>query len=103
MEADSPHPAPNKKFHCKPNGLVTVKTDLRMNVETPSQRPTASSVMNKPSVGGYNLRKPQRLTITVSWTVYQTMLDASDEQGRSLSNLAAYWLERQADCQKLNS
>lgn len=42
-------------------------------------------------------RKPQRITITVSWSVYKALLNASDQQGRSLSNLAAFWLERQAD------
>ena len=44
-----------------------------------------------------NTRKPQRITITVSWSLYQSLLDASDEQGRSLSNIAAYWLERMAE------
>ena len=42
-------------------------------------------------------RKPQRVTITVPWSTYQTLIKESDEQGRSLSNMAAYWLERQAD------
>lgn len=41
-------------------------------------------------------RKPQRVTITVPWSTYQTLIKESDEQGRSLSNMAAYWLERQA-------
>lgn len=54
-------------------------------------------VLSQAAGGGYNLRKPQRLTITVSWSVYQELLNASDAQGRSLSNLAAYWLERQAE------
>ena len=44
-----------------------------------------------------NTRKPQRITITVSWSLYQALLDTSDEQGRSLSNIAAYWLERMAE------
>lgn len=42
-------------------------------------------------------RKPQRITITVSWALYQSLIDTSDEQGRSLSNIAAYWLERMAE------
>ena len=42
-------------------------------------------------------RKPQRITITVSWSLYQSLLVNSDEQGRSLSNIAAYWLERMAE------
>ena len=39
-------------------------------------------------------RNPQRITITVSFATYQALLQRSDEQGRSLSNLAAYLLER---------
>jgi predicted CopG family antitoxin len=40
------------------------------------------------------LRKPQRVTITISWQTYQQLLDRSDNEGRSLSNLAAHLLER---------
>jgi hypothetical protein len=46
------------------------------------------------------IRKPQRLTITVPWSTYQALIATSDEQGRSLSNTAAYWLERQADAMR---
>ena len=42
-------------------------------------------------------RSSQRLTITVPWNLYDTLVQRSDQQGRSLSNLACYWLERQAD------
>jgi hypothetical protein len=49
------------------------------------------------AAGGFNLRRPLRITITVSWSVYQALVTSSDQQGRSLSNLAAYWLERQAE------
>jgi hypothetical protein len=53
---------------------------------------------NSPLSGGSVLtRKPQRLTITVSWSVYQSLIDASEDQGRSISNMAAYWLERQSE------
>ena len=45
-------------------------------------------------------RKPQRLTITVPWSTYQSLVETSSEQGRSLSNTAAYWLERQADAMR---
>lgn len=38
-------------------------------------------------------RKPRRLTITVSQYVMERLLDRSDEQGRSLSNYAAFLLE----------
>ena len=49
------------------------------------------------AVAGIYSRKPQRITITVSWSVYQSLIETSDHQGRSLSNAAAYWLERQAE------
>ena len=49
---------------------------------------------------GVASRKPQRITITVPWSTYQSLIATSDEQGRSLSNTAAYWLERQADAMK---
>ena len=49
------------------------------------------------AVAGIYSRKPQRITITVSWSVYQSLIATSDHQGRSLSNTAAYWLERQAE------
>jgi hypothetical protein len=49
------------------------------------------------SSGAYSFRKPQRLTITVPWNLYDILVQRSDQQGRSLSNLACYWLERQAD------
>jgi len=55
---------------------------------------SASSPLNGGSV---LTRKPQRLTITVSWSVYRSLIDASEEQGRSISNMAAYWLERQSE------
>jgi len=35
-------------------------------------------------------RTPRRLTITIPYGTYEQLLDRSDEQGRSLSNLAAY-------------
>ena len=42
-------------------------------------------------------RKPQRITITVSWGLYQQLATQCGHQGRSLSNLACYWLEQQAE------
>jgi type II secretory pathway component PulK len=41
-------------------------------------------------------RRPQRISITVSWRLHQSLLQRSDLEGRSLSNLAA-WLLEQAD------
>lgn len=38
-------------------------------------------------------RKPRRLTITVSQHVMERLLHYSDQQGRSLSNYAAFLLE----------
>ena len=45
-------------------------------------------------------RKPQRITITVSWGLYQKLLGCSDQQGRSLSNLACHWLELQSEAMR---
>lgn len=39
-------------------------------------------------------RKPQRITITLPYAVYQALVDWSDFEGRSLSNLAATLLEK---------
>jgi hypothetical protein len=68
----------------------------RKNVplELSSSRGSAGSVL----ADRLCTRKPQRITITVSWSVFEALQSASDQQGRSLSNLAAYWLERQAEC-----
>ena len=38
-------------------------------------------------------RTPQRISITLSWALHQRLLERSDEEGRSLSNLAAHLLE----------
>jgi hypothetical protein len=39
-------------------------------------------------------RRPVRVTITIPYNAYQALLELSNIQGRSLSNLAAYLLER---------
>ena len=41
-------------------------------------------------------RKPQRITVTVPWWLYQFLLESSDLEGRSVSNLACFWMEQQA-------
>ena len=46
---------------------------------------------------GYSSRKPQRITITVSHFVHEVLVEESLSQGRSLSNLASFWLELQAE------
>lgn len=38
-------------------------------------------------------RRPVRVTITIPYTAYQALVQRSNVQGRSLSNLAAYLLE----------
>lgn len=38
-------------------------------------------------------RKPQRVSITMSWALHQRLLKRSDLEGRSLSSLAAHLLE----------
>ncbi len=38
-------------------------------------------------------RKPRRLTITVSHHVFEALVEISDQQGRSISNYAAFLLE----------
>jgi len=41
-----------------------------------------------------SMRKPMRITITVSFSTHEALIRQSDEEGRSLSNLAAYLIER---------
>jgi hypothetical protein len=43
---------------------------------------------------GSAFKHPQRISITVSWHVLQALQRRADLEGRSLSNLAAYELER---------
>lgn len=46
--------------------------------------------MNLPSM----FRKPVRVTITLPHNIYLHLKDRSDEEGRSLSNLAAFLIEK---------
>jgi hypothetical protein len=39
-------------------------------------------------------RAPKRITITIPFSTFQALEHRSTEEGRSLSNLAAYLLER---------
>lgn len=41
------------------------------------------------------MRKPRRICITLPWSLYQALIEESGLQGRSLSNLACFWLEQQ--------
>ena len=38
-------------------------------------------------------RSPQRISITLPYGIYQKLLERSDLEGRSLSNLSAFLLE----------
>jgi hypothetical protein len=40
------------------------------------------------------VRSPKRLTITIPFSTFEKIISRSNEEGRSLSNLAAYLLER---------
>lgn len=42
---------------------------------------------------GPAFKHPQRITVTVAWHVLQALQRRADDQGRSLSNLAAFELE----------
>lgn len=47
-------------------------------------------------------RRPRKISVTVPQAVYETLLQQSEDQGRSLSSLASYWLQVQASrAQKL--
>ncbi|MEB3235279.1 MAG: hypothetical protein VKM98_07615 [Cyanobacteriota bacterium] len=38
-------------------------------------------------------RTPRRISITIPWELYETLVTRSNREGRSLSNLAAFVLE----------
>jgi hypothetical protein len=40
------------------------------------------------------VRSPKRLTITIPFSTFEKIVSRSNDEGRSLSNLAAYLLER---------
>jgi hypothetical protein len=52
-----------------------------------SQHPIPSSMLG---------RAPQRITITLPYHVYNQIAQRSTDEGRSMSNLSAYLLERAA-------
>jgi macrodomain Ter protein organizer (MatP/YcbG family) len=56
----------------------------------------APSPADRPAVSAAELlrRRPQRVTITLSWQVRQRLQGRADTEGRSLSNLMAYLLEQ---------
>jgi hypothetical protein len=42
-------------------------------------------------------RRPERVTFTMPWALRQRLQQRADEEGRSLSGLIAYILERSSD------
>jgi hypothetical protein len=59
------------------------------------QQPTPQALSAMPPA----FRTPKRLTITLPYGVYQALMALSDDEGRSMSNLAAFFLEQQ--CRQL--
>ena len=57
--------------------------------------------MNPPlfNKNGVMVRRPQRVSVTLTFGTYSTLSTMSVEQGRSLSNLCAYLLERAVERQ----
>ena len=53
----------------------------------------ASKALPLPDRVAVAKRRPQRITITVSYALHQRLIDQADYQGRSTSNLAAVLLE----------
>jgi hypothetical protein len=47
----------------------------------------------RPETFRISSRKPVRLTATVSWSIHQALIERSNKEGRSISNLMAYILE----------
>jgi hypothetical protein len=45
----------------------------------------------------HGFRKPQRITITVAYATHEKLNNDASQEGRSLSNLCAYILERYYD------
>ncbi len=60
-------------------------------------RLSSTTAIEQPQVP-FARRHPQRISITLNWATYQLLLDRSDLEGRSLSNLAAHLLEVSAGC-----
>jgi hypothetical protein len=53
----------------------------------------ASWLPQSTPTGSVITRKPVRITATVSWATYQSLIEESTLEGRSLSNLTSYVLE----------
>jgi CopG-like RHH_1 or ribbon-helix-helix domain, RHH_5 len=57
-----------------------------------SGQPTATAIVNS-QAKSMEFKSPKRISITIPSSTYEMLLTASEEQGRSISNLAAYLLE----------
>lgn len=68
-------------------GRVALTTD-------PVTSPTHIELMNSFSINSVYSRKPCRVTVTIPWSLKQTLDQRSSQEGRSLSNLIAYLLEK---------
>jgi hypothetical protein len=55
--------------------------------------PLASAPAKLPHGADLLLRKPQRVTATLSWQLHQRLQERADYEGRSLSNLVCHLLE----------
>jgi hypothetical protein len=44
-----------------------------------------------------DLKRPKRITITVNRSLYEKLVERSSSEGRSISNLASYLLERELE------
>jgi hypothetical protein len=62
-----------------------------------SQSEVSSQATNRDAL---LFRKPKRITVTVPDQIYRTLLERSTREGRSISNLAAYLLERAVASEK---
>jgi|LauGreDrversion4_2_1035121.scaffolds.fasta_scaffold38190_4 hypothetical protein len=51
----------------------------------------------KDQARSFLMRKPRRISITISDYAYEALMAKSCQQGRSLSNLSAYLLESSID------
>jgi len=44
-----------------------------------------------------DLKRPKRITITVNHSLYKKLVERSSSEGRSISNLASFLLERELE------
>jgi hypothetical protein len=61
-----------------------------------------SSTFRETNRATHAFKSPRRITITLPFKTYEDLIRRSDEDGRSLSNLAAFLLETALSTQKEN-